>query len=191
MAIFSHYGSAPHPLAMVARSPSTTALSPEQRANASIIAHLFTAAGWGPEMAAAAIASAWAESRLHSEIWGDKSSRPEGCSGGLFQLNRCAGAGMGMTRADIEDPALNTRRILEEVAGSFGRPLRTAWARGERNVGTLTAFFTTSILRPGNAAERALQRAADAHVMFPPAALAAASPVGHREGSMDAGAGRR
>lgn len=140
-----------------------------RRNMARLIGKAFAAAGHPPPVTVAAIVNAWAESRLNPLAWGDRREAvPEGCSGGLFQLNRCGGAGTGMNRADIEDPGLNVRRILEVLSGRQGRPVLEAVARGSRDPLALTAAMTRHILRPSDVHRKAAERAIFALRMFPP-----------------------
>lgn len=155
-----------HPLTPVS-SPEGTPLSTAQRAMASGIAWSFERAGWDEEMIAAALTSAWAESRFNPRAWGDRARTPEGCSGGLFQLNRCGGAGTDLTREQVETPEVNVRRVLEILDGRFGRALLQEARRGPWTVSRLAALFTIHIMRPANAAKKAQERAEMASTMFP------------------------
>lgn len=83
----------------------TVKLDPEQATNKATIESLFSGAGMG-WAAPAAVANAYAESRLRSAAVGDG-----GRSVGLFQLHD-AGAGSGMTVAERQDPRANTLRII-------------------------------------------------------------------------------
>ena len=58
-----------------------------------------------------AIAVAMAESGLDPNAVGD-----QGCSHGLFQLNACAGEGVGMTPAEMADPYTNALKALQQFA---------------------------------------------------------------------------
>lgn len=134
------------------RSPSTAvadlgalltgsiSLSAAQRNMAAVVSAEFGTAGYG-WLANAAIANAYAESRLNpvavSGFAGEDSV-------GLFQLN-AKGAGRGMSVESRSDPVLNTRRILEEVKGSGGAPVRAA--RGSANHGQLARLFAQHIER--------------------------------------------
>lgn len=166
------FGRSLHPVATVAVGPEGP-LTDAQRATADRVVRAFLAAGFPLELAVAAVVNAWAEGRLYTDRWGDPRRDPEGigCSGGVFQLNRCGGAGMGMSRSAVLDPDRNISRIIEEVNGHFGRTIRASIAAGERDIPKLTALFTTGILRPGEAETVAAYRAKLARKMFPPDAL--------------------
>lgn len=58
-----------------------------------------------------ALAVAVAESGLDPTAVGD-----QGCSHGLFQLNACAGEGVGMTLSDMQDPYKNALKALQQFA---------------------------------------------------------------------------
>jgi hypothetical protein len=63
---------------------------------------------------------------------------------GLFQLN-IRGAGAGMNDAARMDPAQNTRRIIEEVMGAHGAPVRAA--RGSATHMRLASLFAQHVER--------------------------------------------
>lgn len=89
-------------------------LTPAQQEMASIVASEFARAGlaW---CTYAALANAWAESRLDPDAIGDN-----GHAVGLFQLNDAApsAAGYGIPLETRLDPVMNTRRIIEVVKAS-------------------------------------------------------------------------
>lgn len=146
--------------------PATTPegpLTPRQIEMARVIAKIFSEAGYPPALQAAAVVNAWAESRLNPRLWS-----PSGCYGGLFQLGRCGNAaGHGMTRAQIEDPTLNTTKMIAELKSSFGLPVRRALDAGTKDVSLLTALFCQHLLRPGNASVVAKQRSGYVRTMYP------------------------
>lgn len=144
-------------------------LSSSQREMARRIVETFLSEGYPAPLAAAAVVNAYAESKLRPNVWGDKKHDPEGigCSGGLFQLNRCGGAGMGYTRSQVLDPATNISVILKEIRGHFGKPVREALARGESRVVPLTGLLTRHVLRPGDLDKKVQQRQQMSLVMFP------------------------
>ena len=128
----------------------------------------FSAAGLG-DLGLAAVVNAWAESMLDPLVcngrtpWGaDRSFGPiaggeDSC--GLFQLNAAsAGAGVGMTVEQRQDPTLNTARIIEVVQGSSGARLRALAADGAA-LADLIAVFTEDIERPANRVEEGQERA--------------------------------
>lgn len=98
----------------------TLTLTPEQQEVATLIAELFASggAGWA---APAAVANAYAESRLDPLAIGDG-----GASVGLFQLH-ADGAGAGLSVEARQDPRTNTLRILQvalsepEFTASYGQ----------------------------------------------------------------------
>lgn len=86
-----------------------------QREMASRILEAFEAAGLTTAAGIAAVVNAYAESHLDPNAWGDRTHDPEGigCSGGLFQLNRCGGLGTGMSRSAVTDPATNINTVVK------------------------------------------------------------------------------
>jgi hypothetical protein len=117
----------------------TSRLSSAQVEIARMIEREFAAAGFSPYVAAAAVANAYAESRLNPAAVGDK-----GASVGLFQLHE-RGAGAGMSVEQRQDPVVNTRRIIETArrSGPF-----MALATTSTSVGDLAAAFSTHVERP-------------------------------------------
>jgi len=129
------------------------------KANARIIVDEFNAAGMPPAVTLAALVNAYAESAWNARAWGDNNQ-----SGGLFQLNMKAGAGKGMTRAQIEDPRMNTRRIIQEVR-AYGRQMMAAVQAGEP-VRWIVALFARDIERPRDRAFAMQARQARMYTMF-------------------------
>jgi hypothetical protein len=119
----------------------TSRLSSAQVEIARMIEREFAAAGFSPYVAAAAVANAYAESRLNPAAVGDK-----GASVGLFQLHE-RGAGAGMSVEARKDPTTNTRRIIETArrSGPF-----MALATTSTSVGDLAASFSTHVERPAD-----------------------------------------
>lgn len=128
-------------------------------------------------LASAALANAYAESRLDPLAGGDVDARGVPQAIGLFQLHS-GGAGKGMSIADRVDPIRATRRILEEAAAA-GLPGAAPGASGgllwetftnalpgststDDAVGlaALTARFTVEVERPAQAGLRAAERVA-------------------------------
>ena len=138
---------------------------------AAIIEKEFQAAGFSPEVTAAAIVNAMAESSLNPEAVGDN-----GLSVGLFQLH-AKGGGKGMTKAARQDPVKNARRIISEAkaAKSFMALVKA----GERRVDKLAAAFSTYVERPFDKPGEAIRRAATAVVMFPSAGAALRFGIKH------------
>ena len=134
-----------------------------------IIAPAVRAAGFGPAVAAAAVANAYAESRLNPRA----ASPPPEDSVGLFQLN-ARGAGSGMTTAERMDPVLNTRRILD-VARRNADFMAVVRAQPD-DVGALTEAFCVYIERPAMAWVKGAERRALAAWLFPGDLVAAAVP---------------
>jgi hypothetical protein len=139
----------------------------DQIASARIIEREGKAAGLPPELTAAMIVNARAESNLDPKAKGDRmdsqgrwpanegfdASTARWRSLGLFQLYE-NGAGKGMSAADRMDATKNTRRIIKEMWARKGKsPVRgagpdyshedpiTAWERGVRDVGHLADMF--------------------------------------------------
>jgi hypothetical protein len=146
-------------------------LDAEQRANALVVEEEFARAGLPPEVTAAAIANAWAESRLRTFA----RSRPPEDSAGIFQLN-ARGAGADMPRGPEYpggdsrfDPTLNARRIVREVREtSFGRRFLAQVSHAQGDVGSLAAAFCRYIERPKDpSGDKALSRGELARTMFP------------------------
>lgn len=136
-------------------------LTLKQRRNATIIAEEFAKAGLPPIAAAAAIANAWAESKLNEKAEGDG-----GHSWGLFQLNDW-GAGHGLTVEYRIDPRNNAQTILNrEVLKGFGKAFRQRLAEGAR-VGELAAIFCRDIERPKDKEGEMAKRSDLAETMFP------------------------
>ena len=132
-----------------------------QRRNATIIAEEFLAAGLPPVVAAAAIANAYAESKLNAAAVGDS-----GHSIGLFQLSDW-GAGHDLSVEYRLDPRNNTKTILSrEVLGKFGKNLRARAAEGAR-VGELAAIYCRDIERPKDIEGESQKRSDLAETMFP------------------------
>lgn len=144
-------------------------LSDEQERMVGVIEREFRAAGFGPAVAAAAVANAYAESRLNPRAV----SPPPEDSVGLFQLN-ARGAGSGMTTSERMDPVLNTRRILDVARrnSSFMAVVRAQ----PNDVGALTEAFTVHIERPAMAWVKGAERRALAAWLFPGELVAAVVP---------------
>lgn len=137
-----------------------------QRDMAALIEERLSDAGLPPEIIVAAITNAMAESGLNPKALANE---PNGTvSVGLFQLNdgkRSAGAGMSV--ADRQDPVKNIDRMLQVYRQGAGRPLESAYAAGERDVGVLAALWCVHLERPANAEQRGVQRRALAYRKFP------------------------
>ena len=144
-------------------------LSDEQERMVGIIEREFRAAGFGPAVAAAAVANAYAESRLNPRA---QSPAPED-SVGLFQLN-IRGAGSGMTTAERMDPVLNTRRIIDVARRS--RDFMAVVREQGSDVGALTEAFCVYIERPAMAWVKGAERRALAAWLFPRELVAAVVP---------------
>lgn len=132
------------------------------------------------ELASAALANAYAESRFDTLAGGDVDSQGVPQAIGLFQLHS-KGAGSGMSIADRADPIRATRRILEEAAkaglpGAAPSSAGGAWweslidaldgdgaptvepAAAAISLATLTSRFTVEVERPANSGLRAVER---------------------------------
>lgn len=136
-------------------------LSSGQRDAARVIERVLGGHGVPGPIIAAAIVNAHAESSLNPGAVGDS-----GHSVGLFQLHD-KGAGKGMSVAARKDPAQNTERIYSVYAGSYGKPLRDAYASGERSISRLSALWSTHIERPWDTKAAEFYRSALALRLFP------------------------
>lgn len=141
-------------------------LTSQQQRMAFIIADEFRKAGLPANVAAAAIANAWHESRLNPLAAGDN-----GQSIGLFQLYS-KGAGHGMTIEDRKDPIINTKRIIEVV--------KKRWDKFEPHVGSVigsTKVFTIYVEIPKNKEQKAEERAQTASKFFPTDSVSYVEPL--------------
>lgn len=156
---------------LLARKASATArlrslltgkqLTAAQLANVDVIDEQFAAAGLPPIAAAAAVANAYAESKLNERAVGDG-----GNSVGLFQLH-IKGVGHDMSVEERQDPATNTKAMLKRmVLASYGKNFRAAVKSGER-VGELAAIFSRDCERPKDQDGEMAHRRALAETMFP------------------------
>ena len=109
-------------------------LSSEQEAMINVIDAAARRAGLG-FLGKAAVANAWAESRLNPRAVGDS-----GASIGLFQLNEL-GAGAGLSVSQRSDPEINARRIFEEALSRGA-----SHQRGQTNA-ELTKWFAHEVER--------------------------------------------
>lgn len=135
-------------------------LTATQRKYAAIIERILSSKGVPPEIIAGAIVNAKAESSLNPKAIGDG-----GNSVGLFQLHK-NGGGKGMSVAERQDPEKNTLRIYKEYL-TYGKPLRDAYAKGDRSVATYAALWSTYIERPADKVGEAKRRAKAALALFP------------------------
>ena len=137
-------------------------LSASQRAAAEVIEREMTAAGIPPAVIAAAIVNAWAESRLNPAAIAQE--KKGGVSVGLFQLYD-RGLGSGMSVADRQDPATNTRVVIRAYQ-KMGSSLAMAAASGA-SVGDLAALWCKVIENPASSTAKGLERKAYALRIFP------------------------
>jgi hypothetical protein len=144
-------------------------LNVAQQAVAAIVSRVLTSRGVPPEVVNAAIVNAVAESGLNPNAVGDN-----GRSVGVFQLNE-RGAGAGMSVADRKDPVKNAGRIADVYFGSQGKPVRDAYAGGERRVSELAALWSANVERPADRAGEMSRRRTLAVALFPERAVAAVS----------------
>jgi hypothetical protein len=136
-------------------------LTAAQKANATIIAQEFAAAGLHERIGAAAIVNAWHESGLRAGAVGDG-----GHSIGLFQLHD-KGGGHGLTAEFRANPRNNAKTILaREVLAKRGKRLRQRAADGA-GVGELAAIFSRDIERPADVQGNMAKRKATAEAWFP------------------------
>lgn len=141
-------------------SAHAAGLTPSQLKMADLVEREFAAAGFGTELAIAAVTNAYAESRLNP-------TARYATMYGLFQLANPGGAGEGLTVAQMYDPVVNTRRIIKVLKGWQGEPLLSAYKTGERNAARLAGLFAIHVERPKNKAARALEREGLAYDLFP------------------------
>lgn len=133
-------------------------LNATQQSYADVIFREFAAVGYPPEVGAAAVVNAYAESALNPSAIGDG-----GKSVGLFQLHE-KGGGAGLTTAQRQDPVINTRRIIEEAGRAWGF---RAIAFTTSDIPTLAAAFSTYVERPSDKAGEETRRRALAQRLFP------------------------
>lgn len=138
---------------------SPVGLNSQQLAMAALIEREFTAAGFSPLVAAAAVVNAYAESRLDPKAVGDS-----GRSIGLFQLS-IKGAGAGMSVAARQDPTTNTRTLIAREARALAK-IKAAVAKGA-SLGDLVEMFSTYVERPGDKPGEAVKRRLYAVRLFP------------------------
>lgn len=137
-------------------------LSASQRTAAEVIEREMTAAGIPPTVIAAAIVNAWAESRLTPTAIAQEKSG--GVSVGLFQLYD-RGLGHGMSVADRQDPATNTRVVIRAYQ-KMGGPIASVAASGA-SIGDLAALWCKVIENPASSTAKGLERKAYALRIFP------------------------
>lgn len=135
-------------------------------ANARVIVQEFTAAGFSPLLALAAVANANAESSLDHRAIGDG-----GKSVGLFQLHE-SGGGRGMSVADRQNPVLNARRMVAETRAAWRatwggyRSLADAVA-GAATAAELAGLFAVHVERPADRDKAYQMRSASMATLFP------------------------
>jgi hypothetical protein len=137
-------------------------LTSQQREMADLIQSEFRAAGFSAGVGLAAVANAYAESRLNPLA----ASPPPEDSVGLFQLN-VRGVGSGMSREEREDPTTNTRKMVD-YAKRESRFMGVA-NDPDATLHDLTRAFTVYLERPADAERKGEERAALAARMFPDA----------------------
>jgi hypothetical protein len=142
-------------------------LTAAQREMADLIQREFRGAGFSAGVGMAAVANAYAESRLNplaATVPSEKNNYED--SAGLFQLN-VKGVGHGMTREERLDPVTNTRKMV----GYAKRESRFAGVANDPDatLHDLTRAFTVYLERPADAERKGEQRAALASQMFPEA----------------------
>ena len=126
--------------------------------NAIISANEWLESGYPMAITLAALVNADYESRTSNQATGDS-----GKSFGLYQLH-VNGAGRGMTVADMRDPSLNTRAIMNDFTRS-GDPVMSAYRSGA-TVAQLAGLFGKYVERPANKNVIEL-RSAYARSLFP------------------------
>jgi hypothetical protein len=121
------------------------------------------------------VVNAVAESSLNP-----KAIDASGTCVGLFQLHE-AGAGAGLSVAQRQDPAINTRRIIRTLQGAHGKPVLEAFAAGERSLARLAGLFCRHVERPARVDAAVAAREALARRLFPwdlaPTAASASAPA--------------
>ena len=125
-------------------------LAPVQVQSMATIIDVFTRYQWPfplhagrAALALAAVANAYAESALKPDAVGDN-----GWSIGLFQCNRKAGAGVGHTVENLNQPRYNTVVILRETLAQ--RAVFTDLLLLGTTPETLAAAFSTYVERPAD-----------------------------------------
>lgn len=131
-------------------------LTTAQRQQAYIIEREMQAEGIHPDIIAAALVNAHAESGFDPNAVGDK-----GNSVGLFQLN-IKGAGAGMTVEQRKDPVQNTKRIIEVY-----RKVQSRVDAGIGDIAKATELWCIHVEIPSNKYAKGLVRAAIAKQTYP------------------------
>lgn len=127
-------------------------LTPQQTAIAEKIYSKFIAAGFSDVQAQAAVANAYAESRLNPNA-SNITSRE--ASFGLFQLNTKGGVGSGYSPEYLKDVDNNIALIIREAQGKAGEQFRAA-----NTLGAATSSFAQYVERPASPYQTGQNRAA-------------------------------
>ncbi len=126
---------------------NTSAIPPARRQFAQMIVDAFADTGYGGLQQLAALANAIAESGLNPSA---RSTPPEE-NVGLFQLNMHGGLGTGHTVAELEDPAVNIKIVLEEAK-------RHLAFKNAASLEDAVSSFVRDIERPADAAAEIARR---------------------------------
>jgi hypothetical protein len=127
-------------------------LDASQREMADLIYSKFTAAGFTPEQANAAIVNALAESSLNPRAANVTSSES---SYGLFQANTRGGLGTGHDPEKLKDPNYNIDLMINAAKSNLGMRFRQS-----RDLETAIRTFTEDLERPANKVEKGIERVA-------------------------------
>lgn len=149
-------------------------LTTEQRANAEKIEKEFIAAGLNyPNLIAAAIVNSYKESSLDAKVIGKeidpKTGAFKGNSVGLFQLyDHGVGIRNGKTMSieERQDPAINTRRMIEHMKSIENGRAIISEAKAGASVQELTRLFCVYLEVPANREVRGKERAVTSLAFF-------------------------
>lgn len=127
-------------------------LNASQREMADLIYSKFTAAGFTPDQANAAVVNALAESSLNPRAANETSLES---SYGLFQMNTRGGLGTGHDPQKLKDPNYNIDLMINAARGNAGNRFRQS-----KDLETAIRTFTEDLERPANKVEKGIERVA-------------------------------
>jgi hypothetical protein len=130
-------------------STSPSNMATDQQSIANLIYTRFREAGFSDVQAKAAVANAYAESRLDPTAHNQKGED----SVGLFQLNRKGGEGKGYSVEELKDPEKNIAIAIEKMKGRQGANFRAATTTEEA-----VSAFVKDFERPKDQAGAIAQR---------------------------------
>jgi len=149
---------------------SAVALRADQLRMVDVIEAAFMGAGYSPNVGAAAVVNAYAESGLNPAAAGDN-----GKSIGLFQLNTVAGAGRGYTPAELTNPDRNAMILITRERAALAKV--EAAAQGGAGIAALAGLFSRYVERPRDALGAAAHRTALTARLFPFGLRSEAAPA--------------